>query len=360
MRLLFLFICTLLFGECNAANGYYIHGKVSNIQDGTLLYLRLVGPPSQDIDSIVVKNGEFFLKGETGDSPTWVTLSFKNKFLPLCDFYLEKGDIFVTGETYDSKAKGTRTNDEYNVYKQNILSLYNKQSGLYGDLAIHSSEKGTVYTDSMNIEIKKLESHIDSVEINYIKTYPASIVSLRILTYKSGRMDGNSLKSAISLLDSSLQNAPETLKMKQYAEDLLLSREGIMAADFSLVTAKGKSFKLSDLRGKYVLIDFWASWCAPCRNALPGLARLYDKYKGQDFEIVGFSIDQNLDKWHQALQEENCMWPQVCDPTGKVAKLYAVSLIPLTVIIDPNGKILSRGLSKNELADKLAEIFKDK
>ncbi len=360
MRLLFLFICTFLLSECNAANEYYIHGKVSDIQDGTLLYLRLVGPPSQDIDSVVVKNGEFLFKGEAENSPTWVTLSFKNKFVPLCDLYLEKGNIFVAGELYNSKAKGTRTNDEYNEYKQDILSLYTKQSNLYGDLAIHSSKKGVVYTDSMNVEIKKLKSHIDSVEMNYIKTYPASVVSLRILTYKSGHMDGNSLKSAISLLDSSLQNAPEALKMKVYAADLLLSKEGTMAADFSLVTAKGKSFKLSDQRGKYVLIDFWASWCAPCRNALPEVARLYDKYKGENFELVGFSIDRSVDKWHQALQEENCKWPQVCDHTGKVAKLYAVSLIPLTVIIDPDGKILSRGLSKNELADKLAEIFKDK
>lgn len=130
-----------------------------------------------------------------------------------------------------------------------------------------------------------------------------------------------------------------------------------MAPDFSLETSTGSTFSLSEKRGKYILLDFWASWCAPCRNSLPGVALLNEKYKGKNFEVIGVSVDRQTDKWKKALAEDRCSWTQVCDPTGKVANLYAVSAIPLMVIVSPDGKIMKRMLNKDELAGILSKIF---
>lgn len=350
---------SILFGSLLMASnisGYHIHGHITDVKDGTKLYLQLVGPPQHCIDSAVVKNSTFEFKGKAPLSPEWIVLSLKGKFLPVADFYLEKGDIYVDGESYKCIVKGTKTNNEYRAYNHNISPLYDKQAGLYSDLAVNS-QKGGTYKDSVNSEIKMLNKKLDEAEINYIRTYPESPVSLRILSYKSGHMTGQRLNSVITLLSKSYQNLPEVLNMKRYAKQLISCGEGTVAPDFSLIALDGKKFSLSDKKGKYILLDFWASWCAPCRGALPELARLNETYKNKNFEIIGISLDRNSENWKKALIEEGCNWTQVCDASGKVAKLYAVSPIPLTVLISPEGKIISRGLQKEDLANKLAEIF---
>jgi len=335
---------------------YHIHGHISDIEDGTKLYLQQVGPPAQSLDSTIVKNGTFEFKGKAPVSAQWSLLSLKGKFLAVADFYLEEGDISVSGKAYNCIVEGTRTNNEYRVYNHNLSPLYDKQVRFYTDLAINYP-KGIAYRDSMNRGIKLVNRKVDEAEVNYIRTYPASPLSLRILSYKSGHVTGQRLDSIIALLDKSFQNLPEVLKLKQYAKQLISSAEGTLAPDFSLIASNGQKFSLSEKKGKYLLIDFWASWCAPCRAALPEIARLNEKYKNKNLEIIGVSLDRNTESWKKALMEDKPAWTQFCDSSGKIAKLYAVSGIPLTILISPDGKIISRGLQKNDLADKLIQVI---
>ena len=128
-------------------------------------------------------------------------------------------------------------------------------------------------------------------------------------------------------------------------------------------TPEGKTVKLSDYvgKGKVVLVDFWASWCGPCRREMPNLVEAYAKYKNKNFEIVGVSLDQSADAWKEAIKKLNITWPQMSDLkywNCEGAQLYAVSSIPHTVLIDGEGTILARGLHGDELQEKIAEAVK--
>jgi len=354
MRLILLcFFLSLSF--LSNASDFRIHGNVSKVPDGTILYLRLVGPPAKDVDSVTVINGKFEFKGEAPTVPTWFTLSIKGKFVPLTDLYIEAGDILVEGELYNCIAKGTKTNDEYVDYKVTLTPLYSQVADIHNAMAINNDPSRL---DSFKDKLIAHNDKLDKAELDYIRKYPASVISLHLLGYKSSHMNGEQINYAISLLDVSLQNTKQVKDMKEYAKRLIGCAEGTKAPDFTLKTKDGNNFSLSERKSKYILIDFWASWCAPCRNALPHVAQLNEMYKKENFEIIGVSLDNNIDKWKKALAEDNCTWIQVCDTTGHVARLYAVSAIPLMVLISPDGTILKRILKKEDLDDILSGLFK--
>ena len=150
---------------------------------------------------------------------------------------------------------------------------------------------------------------------------------------------------------------PEEITEKQKA-----TAAGQKFIDFEMLTPDGKPVKLSDYvgKGKVVLVDFWASWCGPCRREMPNIVEAYAKYKGKNFEIVGVSLDQDADKWKDAIKKLNITWPQMSDLKGwqnEGAQLYAVNSIPHTMLVDADGTILARGLHGEKLQTKLEEVL---
>jgi len=138
---------------------------------------------------------------------------------------------------------------------------------------------------------------------------------------------------------------------------------GAEAPDFSQKTPDGEDLKLSDLRGKIVLVDFWASWCGPCRKENPNVVRMYEKYKDKGFEILGVSLDKQKGRWLQAIEQDKLTWQQVSDLKGwqnEVAAIYSVRSIPSTVLVDAEGKIMARNLRGAALEEKLEKIFSSK
>jgi thiol-disulfide isomerase/thioredoxin len=136
--------------------------------------------------------------------------------------------------------------------------------------------------------------------------------------------------------------------------------KGGSAPDFSQSTPEGKPLSLSDFRGKVVLLDFWASWCGPCRRENPNVVKVYEKYKDKGFEILGISLDRDRDKWLAAIEADGLTWPHVSDLKGwqnEVAQLYGVRSIPHTVLVDADGSVIANKLRAEALEVKLAEIF---
>jgi thiol-disulfide isomerase/thioredoxin len=156
---------------------------------------------------------------------------------------------------------------------------------------------------------------------------------------------------------------PDDKNIKMFHEmvlRMLSSNVGSVAPDINLPSPDGKQIALSSLRGKIVLIDFWASWCGPCRREMPNVVKAYAKFKNKGFEIYGVSLDQDRDRWVEAIAKDGITWPQVSDLKqwqSDVVKLYGIQGIPYTLLLDKEGKILAKNLRGEQLEQKLTEIF---
>lgn len=132
---------------------------------------------------------------------------------------------------------------------------------------------------------------------------------------------------------------------------------GMQASEINLTDAKGKSISLASLKGKVVLVDFWASWCIPCRKKVPSLKKIYSKYKAKGFEIYGVSLDNYSEEWVTAIKEDKTTWPHVLDATGETATSWNVNYIPSTFLLDKTGKIIVINASEEELEKQLQQLL---
>jgi peroxiredoxin len=143
-------------------------------------------------------------------------------------------------------------------------------------------------------------------------------------------------------------------------QSMMATTVGQPAPDINLPSPEGKEIALSSLRGKVVLIDFWASWCGPCRKEMPNVVKAYSKFKARGFEIYGVSLDQDKSRWIEAIEKDGITWPQVSDLkqwSSEVVRQYNIQGIPFTILLDKEGKILAKNLRGPELEQKLAEVL---
>lgn len=332
---------------------YTITGHVTDIPDGTKLYLTLVGPPNKNIDSLLIKDGNFTFKGGKVDKPEWALVKVENNFVPLADFYLENGDIEITGSRFSTKAVGTPTNAEYNEYRDSINSLFDTLSRLNSSRALSNSD---AEKDSLTKVLKAVETEQQTREMRYLQRHPASVIDYNIIEYRSRTAKSAHIKEMLALLSPTMREDARIKNLEDFANRLSRTENGAPAPDFTLATDRGDSISLGQYRGKYVMIDFWASWCSPCRASFPAIAEIYGKYHSKGLEIIGLSLDRSEEAWRKAVKQENVPWPQVLDAKGITAKVYAVSAIPHLVLVDPDGKIMGT-YSKADINDELKAIF---
>ena len=352
MKKLFIAILSVISSLPTLAQ-YKIVGDVEGIEDGTLLYLTLVKSEHVNIDSTTIKNGHFEFKGEKQQRPHWALIKRKGAFVAVCDFYLENGNITIKGGQYSAKATGTPTNAEYDEYQTDINAMGNTIYSLRVNIGM---EQDAQRQDSLKQVLKATEQLQRTKEMNFIRRYPNSPISQRIASYLAPSMAAAEALDMLKMLSEEIQQSDEMQQVKKRAEQLAKVEAGAVAPNFTLPTDNGSTLSLSDYKGKYVLIDFWASWCGPCRASFPAIAKLHDQYAGK-LTIIGVSLDRGEAPWRKALDEEKCTWAQAWDQKGIAAKTYAVSAIPLLVLVGPDGKIIGR-YGKADVTDELKRLFK--
>ena len=337
----YLVIATAALGmvACTGGNkaGYVVTGTVEGASDGDTVYLQEAnGRNLVKLDTAVITKGTFTFEG-TQDS--------------VVSRYI----------TCDDSATGTANNDAYQIVRAQINDISKKMNAIYqsmGDSSLSDEQKEAKQKEGAQLEEQYDKAIKEGVQNNI--TNPVGVFLFKQTFYNNSTAENEAL---LQQIPANFQNDETIVKIKELTDKQKKTAVGTKFVDFEMQTPDGKSVKLSDYvgKGKVVLVDFWASWCGPCRREMPNLVEAYAKFKGKNFEIVGVSLDQDGAAWKEAINKLNMTWPQMSDLKfwqSEGAQLYAVNSIPHTVLIDGDGTIIARGLHGEELQTKIAEAVK--
>jgi peroxiredoxin len=212
----------------------------------------------------------------------------------------------------------------------------------------------------IQLDAMKLEAQQGERVKEMINSMGDSFASLAAVGLLNPKNDFPFIDDLITKLNENYPGTIAIMQMKQQLDELRALSIGQVAPDIQLPDPNGIVTKLSDLRGKYVLIDFWAAWCKPCRQENPNVVRLYSQYNSKGFEVFGVSLDRTREDWVKAIADDKLTWTHVSDLmyfNSAAAELYQIQAIPATYLIDPDGKIIGKDLRGPSLEAKLAELF---
>lgn len=357
-----------------AQKSFTIKGKTGTLNAPAKAYLRYSAGDINVLDSATLKNGNFTFKGSL-KTPVHAVIILRHdtavpdpeKYTDNLGFYLENSVITITSNDSISHAivKGSRTNDDDNAltalqrpYKKvadSIMAIYWKRTA--------QERKDSAWLGTIRPIMEKTEKGYNADSRAFIEAHTNSYAAFVAFQQFELGYDFNP-DTALTKFEKFSASLRESALGKKYADIIKTGQRtniGVIAQDFSQNDTTGKPVKLSDFRGKYVLVDFWASWCKPCRAENPNLLKAYNKYKDKHFTILGVSLDdeQTRRAWTGAVQKDGMPWTQVSDLKGfesAAAKLYGVTAIPSNFLIDPSGKIVARNLRGADLEKKLEEL----
>jgi peroxiredoxin len=363
--ILLLTIVATLFA-CNQKGnenaGFSIDGTIAGFDSSYVLLKKAVEGELVTIDSFLVSQGKFSFK-DTVKMPEMYYLIFGDN-MHRTELFVENSPITFSAN-YDSLdvaiVKGSKVHDEFKAYKDETLPFENKMSDLYQQYKAASDQKNEVLMKQIDSTYEALDKDMNAFIKNYIVTHKSSPVAPYILTRISYNLELKELDSIVSQFDKSLDSSVYAINMKQRVEILKNVEVGKVAPDFTLNDTTGNPVALSSFKGKYLLIDFWAAWCGPCRRENPNNVKLYKEFNKKGFEILGVSFDNDREKWIGAIKSDKLEWTQVSDLKGwksAAGKLYGVNSIPHTVLLDKEGVIIAKNLVGDELKAKVKELLK--
>ena len=355
------FVLTVL--SCQSAKDEYsIKGTIAGVETGKVYLLKLVGEQPQSIDTANVVGGKFTFKGKmvTPD----IRLLRLNDQDYFAQFFLDNANITVTAKKdslRSTKITGSPTQDIFKTYIAEMEKLNKEVLALQGKYQNAMTTGNTSEADKAKIDYQAIIDNNKVYTKNFVKEHSNSVVSAYITLFQlADQIDVAELDSLASKFAPELSKSEYVVKINERIQEQKKTAIGIVAPDFTMNDPEGKPIQLSSLRGKIVLVDFWAAWCGPCRQENPNVVKLYQQYHDKGFEILGVSLDKNKEDWLKAIKADNLTWMHVSDLQywqNAAARLYGVNAIPQSFLLDKDGKIIGKGLRGEQLANKLMELF---
>ena len=359
MRKLLLSIvaASMTLAACNAQSGYKVTGTVEGMPDGKAIIATVNGSSLDTLAKADVKNGSFEFTGNVSE-PTgaYIMVIGQRGAIP---FMLENANITINASKTGLTVTGSEGQKIYDQFmaintttQQEAMKLQQEYQAANGDQA---------KMQAVQEAYAKLMTDAQAKETELIKANPDSYVSTFVIVSSMGQMEYEQLKERYNLLGEKAKASAQGKAIAAQIAKLESTAIGQIAPNFTITTPEGESISLYDIKGKVKLIDFWASWCGPCRGENPHVVEIYKEYHPKGLEIFGVSLDNNKEAWVKAIADDGLVWKHGSDLKGwqsAPAQLYSVSGIPHTVLLDENNKIIAKNLRGDELKQKIAELLK--
>lgn len=371
MKYCYLSFCLFLLLACRQQKGFEVVFDFENAPDCSVCVSQAIPDPTVwYTDTFELRNGKAVFRGEV-EYPRLVSFVFKNgeeDFYGSYGMFLDNSRIKISGDFKELRkmgngnklvAEGGKTRQEYETILKNGDSVFKKYNRL-------SYQRGQAFKDNRALydSLTPLTKAAYDEVFRYITTLPGYATS-QVTPYLVSRYfntsDMDKLEKALAGFDASMTSHPYIVKCRKELENEKKVQPGTVAYDFTLQDLEGKTYRLSDYRGKYVLVEFSASWCGWCKLEIPFLKEVYRNTKGKDLVMFTINLDDNREKWEHDVKEYDLPWPVLSDLKAfksPVAKNYNVSGIPAIFLIDPQGKIENKTLRREGMIEYINRLFK--
>lgn len=360
---------------------FLISGTAKGIADGKTVILQTqdaAGTMMVPVDTVKIKDGKFEFKGKINE-PTMYSLSFpdfQNGFPVIVESDEIKVEV-IKDSINNSKISGTYNNDEFQKFNDEAKKIQKKmmdfQKKNMEAFNLAQQQKDTVTINKLIKQNNDIQKGLKDMMVKYPDTHPKSFISALIVLemFRDPNVDAKKVRKLYDGFDESLRNTKVAKKIKDQLNALdkvknepkpkpVAVNVGQMAPDFSAKTPQGVTVSLKESLGKVTVIDFWASWCGPCRKENPAVVALYNELHSKGLNIIGVSLDKDAAKWKEAIAKDKLSWTQVSNLqefNDPIALQYNIEQIPTTFVLDANGKIIARDLRGAELKAKVMELL---
>ncbi|MEO6681238.1 MAG: TlpA disulfide reductase family protein [Ginsengibacter sp.] len=353
-----------------AQGNYRLKGSFARQDISGKVFLNYKNGEEAIRDSAVVNKGNFVITGHVIE-PMKALLELKTQE-PGSKLTIERREIYLNNEQFSIKIKeslknaeleNSAINTEWRNYKKVEAASREELNNVIGEFRNTTKEDqaDTAFISKRKLKLDQASRSLDSIMGDYVLQNPDNYFSFTALDQIAGPyMEAEKIESLFGKLSPRLQKGLKGKELEAAITLALTTSIGKIAPDFSHKDINGKEISLSQYRGKYVLLDFWASWCAPCRAENPNVVKAYDQYKAKSFTVLGLSVDREVDrdKWLKAVEEDALPWAQILDEAEKsTADIYSIKSIPANYLINPEGVIIAKNLRGKELHDVLEELL---
>ncbi len=328
---------------------FSIQGNLSNITGEKIYLSNYLDGDWDNIDSSQVKSGNFLFQG-TVNLPQVLYLTFENSedYIPV---FVENSDINVSGtlSQVDSvKIKGSSIHDRLNNINDELDSYNSSMEEIAEQYYKAQDEKNEALMNQMDEEYERVYSQKSDLVKKYVSNNNENVLAPYLVTkHLINTLEVSELDSIRNNFSSLLDSSKYVININKRIAKLKSTDIGSLAPVFSQNDQNGNEISITDFKGRYLLIDFWASWCGPCRKENPNVVEAFNKYHDYGFDILGISLDNKKENWLEAIEKDGLLWTHVSDLQGwknSVAQLYVVRSIPHSVLLGPEGKIIAKSL----------------